>query len=53
MDIRKAVKASKGVLKPQHRNWAKCTVGTNGKEEWVRDGGMNCKGRDCVRDVGR
>jgi hypothetical protein len=54
MDFRKAVKVSEGVFKPQHRDWAKCTVGTDAIVERVgRDGGMKRKGRDYVCDVGR
>jgi hypothetical protein len=34
MDFLKAVNASKGVFKPQHRDWAKCTVGKNRTVVW-------------------
>ena len=53
MDFRKAVNSSKGVFKPQHCEWAKCTVGTDGTLERGKGWGMNRKGRDCGRDVDR
>jgi len=46
MDFRKAVKASKGVFKPQHCEWAKWTVGTNGKKSgWLGTDWWTVRGR--------
>jgi hypothetical protein len=45
MNLRKAVKVSKGDFKPQHCDWAKCTVGKFGTiERLFRDGEKTVRG---------